>query len=144
MSSPYDLIEVCLYDIVLFARPVGFSGTVVDTNRMVDEFGRPVVATSAVVTCPACGCAVYFNVGSEPLCDNCERLKPKKVIVFLDPIKSGRLKLSDVIDVVFNPNDSLDIPVDLGARRLVFSDFFDNKKVESLPKSDLGLEEGDD
>lgn len=141
MNNPYDLVKVFIYGLDVYARPVEFSGSIVDHNKCLDGFGKPVRPVKVLLTCPACGSPIYYDLIGDCVCEVCEASKPKKVNPFRDPVRRNMIKMCDLIDHAYNPAIGFDLKVDMDKRRAMFSDFVEHGMHHTLPKSDLGLED---
>lgn len=141
MSNIYDLVQVKIYGVDVYARPIAFSAEVVNFNKCTDSFGRKVYVTRVLLTCPACGCPIEHDISTECICQNCESSRPAKIPPFRDPIKCGKIKLHQLIEHVFDPNKGFSLEINEDRRHAVFSDFIDHKPSHRLPKSDLGLDD---
>lgn len=138
--NPYDLVEVDIYGVKVYARPFEFSGNIVDHRKSLDAFGELVRPTKVLLTCPACGAGIEYRMSGECVCEQCESLRPKPVFPFIDPIRANIMSLSDLIDHAFNPLVGFNKPVDVDKRKAVFGgDFIDYGSGKKLPKSDLGI-----
>ena len=60
MSGPYDLLEVQMYDEILFARPIAWDEEDADGFGN-NEKGEPVKPVRWMSTCPKCGQLVEFD-----------------------------------------------------------------------------------
>jgi hypothetical protein len=139
--NPYDLVSVEIYGVVVFARPIKFSGSIVNNAKSLDAFGQLVRPVLVHLTCPVCGGLVEFSLVPPCVCAVCEASRPVKVNPFIDPIRFGRLRMCDLVDHAFNPKFGFNIPVNIDKRRTVFDDFLTVSEQRVLPKSDLGLED---
>ena len=139
--NPYDLVSVEIYGVTVFARPVKFSGTIVNSFKSLDAFGQLVKPVLVHLTCPVCGGLVEYDLVLPCICAVCESSRPVKVNPFIDPIRFGLIKMYELVDHAFNPKVGFDIPVNMNKRRTVFDDFLTVSEQRVLPKSDLGLED---
>lgn len=140
--NPYDLVEVNIYGIKVYARPFEFSGNIVNQQKSLDAFGNLVRPTKVLLTCPACGTGIEYAMHGECICARCESSRPKPVHPFVDPIRMNIIALSDLIDHAFNPRVGFSkLVADVSKRDAVFGGdgFIEYESGRQLPKSDLGI-----
>lgn len=141
MKNPFELISVEIYGTVAYARPVEFTASIADFNKCTDVFGRPVEVAKVLLTCPACGSPIEYNLKGPCTCCRCEASRPKKIKPFRDPILSGKVKLHQLIEHSYDPEKGFNVDINQERRKAIFSDFVEYGRDNTIPKSDLGLDD---
>ncbi len=97
--NPYDLVPVVINGTGTYGRPFEFDSEVVDSETMVNGFGKLVKPSKLSIMCPDCGAGFEIDVALgdypfEPVIYNCLSCNPVRQVVddpFMNPIDSQRI-----------------------------------------------------
>jgi hypothetical protein len=104
--SPYNLVGVEIGGVQSHARPIAYSGDIVNSDDMTDAKGNLVKPITVAVTCPQCGTGLELPVSlpQPPFpvvrarCPNCTELA-RASLVLIDPVVDGGVKIDELLGI---------------------------------------------